>query len=78
MATLRELVERMATDAAFATEVRADPDRIGLAHRLSAAEIDMLRSLTDGSSGGPEALAERLSKSGLSFGGGLMGLLGTA
>jgi len=78
MATLRELIERMATDAAFAKEVRADADRIGSAHGLSPAELDLLRSLTDGSAGGPEALAERLSKSGLSFGGGLMGLLGPA
>src|SRR5215470_11565604 len=69
---LRDLVAHMATDPAFAEQVRADPAGVAAAHGLTVEQVVSLGQLGDGSgSAGPSMLDARLSKSSLFFGGGL-------
>jgi hypothetical protein len=69
---LRDLVARMATDPAFAEQVRADPSGVAASHALTVEEVEALGQLSDGSGAtGPSMLDARLSKSSLLFGGGL-------
>lgn len=64
---LQDLVIRMATDAAFAENVRMDPAGALGGFDLTPDEIGQLTSLTGDSAGGVQGLATRQSKSGLLF-----------
>jgi hypothetical protein len=68
---LRDVVARLATEPALAAELDADPDAFGRTHRLTVDEVATLRALRrpGTTAGGPVRLRERLSRSGMGFGG---------
>ena len=69
---LRDLVSRMATDPAFAAQVRSDPQGTAASYGLTREQVDQLNGLVAAEAGaGPSMLDARLSKSSLFFGGGL-------
>ncbi len=68
---LRDLVSRMATDPAFAAQVRSDPQATAKSYGLTREQVDQLNGLVAAEAGtGPSMLDARLSKSSLFFGGG--------
>ena len=78
MSGIRDVVARMAADAAFAERVRSHPDEVAQQYGLSSDEIDKVRSLAEADAqSGPEPLGVRLSKSGIT-GGVLAGFLAGA
>lgn len=68
---LRQVVARLATEPALAAELDADPDAFGREHQLTVDEVATLRALRrpGTAAGGPLRLRERLSRSGMGFGG---------
>lgn len=67
---IRDLVARLASDSSLAARMAADPDDFARDHQLTTDEIAMLRSLVRGTdTEGPVKLRERLSRSGMGFGG---------
>jgi hypothetical protein len=70
----RQVIADMATDPALAERVRNDPDAVAREYGLNVDDMAVLRALrTDAGGAGPDVLDERLSKSGLFFGGALHG-----
>jgi hypothetical protein len=68
---LRDLVSRLATDPAFAEQVRSDPQGTAASYGLTREQVDQLNGLVAAEPGaGPSMLDARLSKSSLFFGGG--------
>lgn len=70
MSGIRDVIARMATDAAFAEHVRSHPEEVAQQYGLSAEELTKVRGLAATEPGtGPSALGPRLSKSGIGAGG---------
>ncbi|MEA2684011.1 MAG: hypothetical protein QOK05_2339, partial [Chloroflexota bacterium] len=65
---MEQLVVRMASDPAFAEEVRADPTSALASYELSEAERDSLAGLGGDQAGSTATLGTRQSKSSLLFG----------
>ena len=70
MSGIREVIARMAADAAFAEQVRSHPDEVAQQYGLSTDEIEKVLGLADAESpAGPAPLGPRLSRSGIGAGG---------
>ena len=70
MSGIRDVVARMAADAAFAEHVRSHPDEVAQQYGLSTDEIEKVLALADAESpAGPAPLGQRLSRSGIGAGG---------
>lgn len=70
MSDFDDVLERVLMDGSFRAALAADPARALAGYRLSAEEVELLRSQVSGDSGGDRTVETRTSKAGL------FGLLG--